>query len=331
MPADAPLRIVFMGSPAVALPSLDFLQQSSHEIVGVITRPDRPAGRGRKVQPCAVAARARELGLSLFQPESLINPPFIETLRQLKPDLAIIVAYGKILKPDIIEAPRYRCWNVHFSLLPKYRGAAPCQWTLINGETRTGVTIIRLVEKMDAGPILGQVEMDIDPEDNTASLEQRLAVAGVELLERTLNALAAGTLSETPQDDSHATLAPLLKKEDGLIHWQDTADSISNRIRGLDPWPGAYTYLATEPGKGASAQKEASVDKVMLKIYSSRALAEETSAAPGTILKADTKAGFIVACGRGALQLQELQLQGKKRMTATDFLRGHRISEGTQL
>lgn len=325
------LRILFMGSPEVAVPYLEFLHQSSHNIVGVVTRPDRPAGRGLKVHPCAVAGRARELGLNLYQPESMVDPPFVKTIEELQVDLGIVVAYGKILKEEILLAPRYRCWNVHFSLLPKYRGAAPYQWALINGETKTGVTLIRLVKKMDAGPILGQVECTIDPEDNAETLGDKLARLGVPLLAKSLEALQSDVLIETPQDDEQASFAPLLKKEDGLINWDESTSSLCNHIRGLNPWPAAYSHLPCESHQKTPPGETTRVDKVMLKIYSAEAFECERGANPGTVIKADAKLGLVVACGNGALLIKELQLAGKKRMKATDFLRGHSIPEGIKL
>lgn len=325
----APLRILFMGSPEAALPCLNLLAESPHDIVGVLTRPDRPVGRGRHIQPCAVAARARELELPLFQPKSLIKPPFIETLEELRADLAIVVAYGKILKSDVLNAPAHGCWNVHFSLLPQYRGAAPTQWALINGETETGISIIRLVEALDAGPILAQQKVSIDPSDTTASLLPRLSVAGAELLGKTLQALESGHVSETAQDEAAASFAPQLKKEDGHIDWTDPALMIQNRIRGLNPWPGAYAYLpATAISKTTSS---ASVDRIRLKLYSAAVLPTTAELEPGTVVTANREQGLCVACREGSLQIRELQLEGKKRMTAREFLQGHPLKEGIRL
>ncbi len=330
----SPLRILFMGSPAAAVPCLDYLHESEHELVAVVTQPDRPVGRGRHLTPCAVAARARELDLPLYQPDKLTQPPFSDTLKPLAIDLAIVVAYGKLLRPDILQAPRYGCWNVHFSLLPKYRGAAPCQWALINGEAETGISIIRLVEALDAGPILNQARTPIDANETAGELLTRLAAQSPALLAKTLKELQMDRLNETVQDDAAASLAPILKKEDGHLDWTQNALQLKNRIRGLNPWPGAYSYLPHEIGS-APSHRGPSVDKIRLKIYSAQTVTspgpEANKASPGTILQADIKAGLWVACGDGALQIDELQSPGKKRMRAADFLRGHPLNEESQL
>ncbi len=314
-----PLRIVFMGSPEAALPCLEYLHQSVHKIVGVVAQPDRPSGRGRQSQPCTVAAQALAWDLPLFRPESLKEPPFIETLKELQPDLIVVVAYGKILAKNILELPRFKCWNVHFSLLPKYRGAAPYQWALINGETETGISIIRLVPKLDAGPILSQQVVSIDPTETAGDLLAKLAPIGAQLLRETLFSLQAGELNESPQDDSQATFAPQLKKADGLIDWELSATELSHRIRGLSPWPGAYTFVPS-----------GQIDKVRLKIYSAQALKIEDVAIPGTVLQANND-GFIIACGEDALKIEDVQLEGKKRMNSADMLRGTPIPEESQL
>lgn len=329
------LRILFMGSPEAALPSLNALVQSEHELIGVVARPDRPAGRGQNLQACAVAARARELELPLFQPDSLITPPFIETMHTLAPDLAIVVAYGKILAKDILKSPRHGCWNVHFSLLPKYRGAAPVQWALINGEDTSGVSIIQLVEELDAGPVLKQAEQKIRSEDTTDSLQASLAIRGSDLLLSTLRDLLAKQLQAVPQNETQVSLAPSLKKSDGHIDWTLSAQEICNRIRGLNPWPGAFTYLPRQveaaPTSRGKPSQGPSVDKVSLKIYSAQAFEGTVSEDSGTIEQADPREGFVVACGSGRLRIEEVQFPGKKRMTAADFLRGHPLQTELRL
>ncbi len=306
------MNIVFMGSPELALPCLEVLYRSEHKIVGVVTQPDRPAGRGRKLTPCAVAAQAREWDLPLYQPLSLKDPPFAATLQALEVDLAVIVAYGRILSREVLETPRHGCWNLHFSKLPQYRGAAPMQWALINGETETGVSIIRLVKELDAGPILKQQAVAIEADDTVASLGPRLAQLGPELLLQCLTDLDKGTLTETVQDEAQASLAPSLKKEEAELDWTQSGTQLVNRIRGLNPWPVAFSYI----------------DKHRLKIYSARAVAGDTTAQPGTVLQANDADGLVIACGDGALAIDEMQLEGKKRMSSQDFLHGTQISIG---
>lgn len=316
------LRIVFMGSPSAALPTLEALLRSSHEVVAVVTQPDKAAGRGQKMHACPVASLARKKSLNLLQPMKLKDPPFAEALRALQPDLAIVVAYGKILPRAVLEAPQHGCWNLHFSLLPKYRGAAPVQWALIRGEDTTGVSVMRLVERLDAGPILAQRAEPILIEDSSATLEARLAHIGSQLVIETLDTLIAGTLKEEAQEEAQASLAPLLRKEEGHIDWNQTAEEIINRIRGLNPWPVAYSDL---PPPGAR------VDKVRLKLYSAQALDETPKAKAGTILTANASEGLTIACRKGVVKITELQAPGKRRMTSEDFLRGHQVNEGTQL
>lgn len=322
------MKIVFLGSPEAALPTVEALAASSHQIVAVISQPDRPAGRGRHLHPCSVAAFARKHKLSLYQPVRAKDAAFVKTFEGWQADLAIVVAYGQILPRAIVAAPRFGCWNIHFSLLPRYRGAAPVAWALINGETQTGVTLMRLVEKLDAGPILKQVAEPIRPDDTTASLEARLARRGAELCLAGLRDLAAlrpgtgGPLSETPQSEALASYAPMLKKEDGKIDWSETAATIARLVRGLNPWPGAYSYL---PASGGC------VDKTLLKIYSAEAGGMDTPVPAGTIVTADPASGWVIACGQGTLVVHEVQVAGKKRMTAAEFLRGHPIPSGAKL
>jgi len=308
------MRFIFMGSPDAAVPSLDALCASQHQLVGVVTRPDRPAGRGQRMTPCAVAARARALNLPLFQPESLKQPPLAETIKELDVDLAIVVAYGKILPPPVLDAPVQRCWNVHFSLLPQYRGASPVQAALIAGETVTGVSIIELIDKLDAGPILNQAEYPIRPEQSAAHLQEELARLGADLLLETLGQLEAGRLKRRLQDNAQASLAPLLTKEDGHLDWTRPATALGNQIRGMNPWPGAFTFI----------------DRVRLKIYSAEALNAATPGTPGSIDAQALPEQLIVRCGQGCLRLDEIQLEGKKRMSARELLRGHRLPATTR-
>jgi methionyl-tRNA formyltransferase len=309
------MKILFMGSPGMAVPPLKALLESEDRLIGVVTQPDRPAGRGMTLTPPPVAVLAKEKGLPLFQPQTIKNnPDFFKTLKEMAPDLIVIVAYGKILPKEILDLPPKKCLNVHFSLLPKYRGAAPVQWALINDESETGVTTFYLVEKVDAGPILLQKKVLIEPEDNAEILGHRLAVAGAQLLKETIERLKANELDPVPQNERSATYAPPLKKEDGRIDWKRKAKAIGCQIRGMTPWPGAYTQLN---GK-------------MFKIHSAELISGKKSGTPGEVIQAGPL-GMEVACGQGAILLKEIQLEGKRKMEVSEFLRGHPIEVGQKL
>lgn len=311
----APLRIVFMGSPEIAVSPLRAILGSEDKVVGIISQPDRPAGRGREVTPPPIALVAREQKIPLLQPERIKGDnDFLARLKGFEPDLIVVTAYGKILPPEILGLPPRRCLNLHFSLLPRYRGAAPVQWALINGESETGVTTLLMTAKVDAGPILLQKKTLIEPEDNAEILGHRLSVAGAELLAETIESLKSDRLDPIPQDERVTTLAPPLKKEDGRIDWTRKAKPILCQIRGMTPWPGTFTSL----------------DKKILKIYSAEVIPEKKSAPPGTITAA-RPTGLDVACGWGLLRLKEVQLEGGKRMEAAEFLRGHPIPVGGKL
>lgn len=307
----ARLRTVFMGSPEFAVPTLRAVLEVT-DVVGVFTQPDKPAGRGQKIVPPPVKTVAEAAGVSVFQPRSARSDEFLETLRRLSPDVAVVVAYGKILPQAALDVPRYGCLNVHASLLPKYRGAAPIQWALIRGETETGVTIMRLDAGMDTGPILLSRVVRIAADDTAGTLSERLARAGAELMIVALERLKAGALVEQPQDHTAATYAPPLKKEDGRLDFSAPAAQVRNRVRGVDPWPGAYTTL----------------DGEMLKIWGARVV--EGRGAPGQVLGVDRE-GLIVACGEGAVAFAELQLPGRKRMPAAALVAGRPIPPGTIL
>ncbi len=312
------LRIVFMGSPEIAVPSLKAILETSHQVVGVVSQPDKPAGRGRELTPPAVAVFAKGQGLQLHQPEKVRDhPTFLETLKGLKPDVVVIVAYGKILPDEIVRLPPLGCVNVHFSLLPKYRGAAPLQWALINGDEETGVTTFRLNAGVDTGPTLLQKKVMIHEEDNAEILGHRLSLIGAELLVATLDGLSSGNLEALPQNDRMATRAPMLKKEDGLIDWGQKAKIIWGRIRGMNPWPSAFT---TWQGK-------------RLKIFAAEPLAEKNhkkSGAPGEVIEINDD-GVQISCGQGVLLIKEVQMEGGKRLSATSFLKGHSLGEGEKL
>lgn len=306
------LRTVFMGTPDFAIPTLRGLVDSGVKLVAVFTQPDRPKGRGNVLTPPPVKVLAESLSLPVHQPAKLRDPAAVEELRRLAPDLVVVVAYGQILPKSVLEIPRQGCINVHASLLPRYRGAAPINKAIMEGETVTGVTTMLMDVGLDTGPMLVKRSTPILSQETAGDLHDRLAMLGREAMEETLSRLCAGTLKPEPQDDAKSTYAPMLQKEDGRLDWRQSAAFLHNQVRGLDPWPGAYTHLGGE----------------LLKI--ARTAAENGSGEPGTVLAADAD-GVLVACGEGVLRIQELQLPGKRRLPAAEFLRGHPLLPGTPL
>ena len=302
------MRVVFMGTPAFAVPTLEALGQAGHSILSVITQPDRPAGRGRKLTAPPVKAKALELGLPVFQPERIKRDEGFEHLQALAPDLIVVVGYGQIIPQRIIDLPKHGCVNVHSSLLPKYRGAAPINWAIVNGETVTGVCTMQLVFKLDAGDVLLSRETPIGPDETATELGSRLSIMGAELAVETLEGLEAGTIAPRPQNDDEMTYAPLIRREDGLIDWTMSAQQIHNRVRGFDPWPGAYTFW-----RGGRFQIR-------------RARSAGGAGDPGEIT-VDGKSMFI-GCGEGRLEALEVQPEGKKRMAAADFVHGYHPQNG---
>jgi methionyl-tRNA formyltransferase len=306
------MRIVFMGTPEFAVPSLKALIESGDEVVAVVTQPDKPKGRGLEVTPPPVKTLAQKHGIPVLQPQKIKTEEFLKQLEELKPDIICVVAYGKILPKGILELPKYGCINVHASLLPKYRGAAPINWAIIRGEKVTGITTMKMDEGMDTGDILLQREVPIEDEDTAETLSHKLSLTGAEVLIETLNLLKEGKLKPIPQNHSQATYAPMLKKEDGEIDWGKTAEEIRNLVRGTLPWPGAYTFL----------------DNKILKVYKVRVV--EGQGKPGEVIKSD-KETLRVATGENALDILELQIEGGKRLDTATFLRGRKIREGTIL
>lgn len=313
------MRIVFMGTPDFAVPSLEALLRSGHAVVGVVTQPDRPKGRGQAVIASPVKRVAERAGLPILQPLKMKDPVFVEALRAWRPDVIAVAAFGRILPKIILDLPPRGCINVHGSLLPKYRGAGPIQWALINGESVTGITTMLMDEGMDTGAMLLQEVVPIEPDDTAGSLSSKLAEVGGRLLIETLRGLEADTLRPRPQDPARATLAPLLKKEDGVIDWTLPAGAIVNRLRGLTPWPGAYTYLNGERWIIWKAEA-APVDP-------SRGY---SAGPPGTILAAG-KDGVLVMTGGGWLKVVEFQPANSRRMTAAQYLAGHAVAPGQVL
>ncbi len=302
------MRVVFMGTPEFAVPTLERIVESGHEVAAVFTQPDKPAGRGRQLAPPPVKQAAAKLGLPVFQPAKIRTPEVHELLRGFGADAFVVVGYGRIIPQSIIDIPPLGIINVHASLLPKYRGAAPVQWAVANGERRTGVTTMRIDAGLDTGDILLAAETEIGPEETAVELSQRLARMGADLLVETLAGLAAGRIVPRPQDGSQASHAPVLKKEDGLIDWSRSAAEIHNRIRGLQPWPGCYTGFRGQ----------------LLHLWRARALPEQAGT-PGSLHP--SRGRLIAACGAGGLELLEVQLEGRKRIDAAAFLNGQRVKE----
>src|SRR5512139_805084 len=294
------LRIVFFGTPEFAVPSLRALLAGRDPVIGVVCQPDKPAGRGQQLNTPAVKQAARRAGLRVFQPEKLRAPEALETLASWEPDLIVVAAYGTILPKTILELPRLGCINVHGSLLPRYRGAAPIQWAILRGEERTGITIMCMSERMDAGDILLQQETDIGAQETYGELQARLAELGAQALMDAITRLHAGTLMPRPQREEEMTLAPMIKKEDGRIDWSRSALEIARMVRAFNPWPSAFTSLS---GK-------------QLKIHRAHPDVLASTAAPGTVLAAEK--AITVATGDGALVLEEVQLEGRKRMPAAE-------------
>jgi len=308
------MRVIFMGTPSLAVPILRAVNESNHEIIGVVTQPDRPRGRGRKMGFSPVKELAIGLRLPIMQPETTKDEAFIAQVRRMSPDLILVAAYGRMLTRDLLDIPLFGSINVHASLLPKYRGAAPIQWTIANGERRTGITIIKMDEGMDTGDILLAEEVEIGDDDTAQSLNDRLARVGANLIIKAMDQLKSGTLRPIPQDHREATYAPLLKKEDGLIDWGRDARDIFNRIRGFNPWPGAFTYL-----RG-----------LRLKIFSGKIITGEVRERAGKVVQCGPE-GVKVTTGKDYLLIEEVQLEGRKRMSIREFLIGNEIPPGTQM
>jgi methionyl-tRNA formyltransferase len=309
------MQIVFMGTPAFAVPSLEALAKSGVGLVGVVTAPDRPKGRGQVLSPPAVKEAALGLGLPVHQFERVKAPEAIDQIRALEPDLIVVVAFGQILPKALLEIPPKGCINVHASLLPAYRGAAPIQWAIIRGEERTGVTTMLMDEGMDTGPMLMQQTVEIKPEERAGELAERLSRIGAALLIDTIDAWMRGAVTATPQDQTKATHAPLMKKHDGEIFWDRPAREIVNLVRGTDPWPGAWTCYGDQPWR----IWRAAVTPRGAGQWSPGMIAAVSAGHGGEL------GGIDVAAGRDWVTIQELQLPNRRRMTASEFLAGHSI------
>jgi methionyl-tRNA formyltransferase len=311
------LRIIFLGTAELSCASLQALAGDARfQIAAVVTQPDRPKGREFKSQPSPVKSLALRLGLPVLQPERARDEKFIAALRALQPDLIVAVAYGQILPLAILDLPRYGCLNVHASLLPKYRGAAPIQWAIASGDTETGVTVMKMDVGLDTGPIVSQRQTAILPADDSATLHDRLAQLGAELLVQTIPDYVAGKIQPVPQPAEGVSHAVKIKKEDGRIVWNQSAQTIWNRLRAFTPWPGAFTFLPGQPKPH------------LLKIWKAEVV--EKSGGAGEVLSAD-KTGIVIGCGEHALLIIELQREGGRRLTAAEFLTGHALKAGEKL
>jgi methionyl-tRNA formyltransferase len=306
-------KILFMGTPAFAVPSLKILLEQNQSVIGAVTQPDRPRGRGKQMSASPVKVFAEARRIPVLQPESVRSPEFLELFRQLSPDLVVVAAFGQILPKEMIALPAWGCINIHPSLLPKYRGAAPLNWAIIRGETQTGVTIMQMDEGMDSGDILLQEATAIGPCETVGELHDRLAVRGAQMLMETIGGIETGKIRRTPQEHAAATFAPRLKKEDGRIRWGTDARAIVRLIRGLSPEPGAYTFL----------------DGKILRIFNAMELDRPSLALPGTLSFSDNE--LLVSAGKGSVSLLDVQLEGKKRMPVRDFMRGFRFTPGDRL
>ncbi len=305
------LRVVFMGTPAFAVPSLHALVDAGYDVAAVFTQPDRPVGRGGKLTAPPVKQAAVELGLEVYQPESAKTGEVYAYLQDKNPDVVVVVGYGQIISQRVIDLPRLGCVNVHSSLLPRLRGAAPINWAIVRGDKKTGVSTMQIVKKLDAGDVLGVKETAIGDDEYAPELADRLAKMGAELLIETLQLLEQGAITPQPQDDAASTYAPIMKREDGLVDWNLPAQEIYNRVRGFSPWPGAYTFFR---GK---------------RFHIHRALVGPGQAAPATMVIEG--AVLKIGCGEGLLQALEVQLEGKRAMAAEDFVNGYKPTTGEKL
>lgn len=305
-------RALFFGTPELAVPTLRALM-SLADVVLVVTQPDRPSGRGMKLTAPPTKVVATEAGIPVLQPTKVRTPEFAAQLRELNADIAVVIAYGRILPRPVLDAARLGSVNVHASLLPKYRGAAPIQWSIVNGERETGVCLMQMDEGMDTGAVLATALTPIDPNETGGELGTRLSQLGAELLTQQWPALLSGSLVGVPQDAGAASVAPLLRKEHGCISWIESAQQIHDRVRGLAPWPGAYSFL-----EGAR-----------LKIHRTRVRDHHAHASPGEVMET-VERGIVVACGRGSVTIEELQPEGGKRLQAAQWLVGHPLNVGAR-
>ena len=306
------MRLLFLGTPAFAVPTLQAIAKTSHPVAAVITQPDRPRGRGQKVSPSPVKEAAAQLGVPVLQPTRLKDPALHDELRAFQPDLGIVIAYGRILPAELLALPRLGMINVHASLLPRWRGAAPIQRAILAGDPETGITIMRVVQELDAGPMLAKLPTPIDPNETSVDLERRLGASGADLLVETLEALARGPVTETPQDTALVTYAAKIERQDGQIGFDVPALALHNAIRGLQPWPLVWSYLH---------------GKRIALLASELDTKAPSSSAPGTVLRTDAD-GIVVATADGSIRIRRVQLEGRPPVAVRDFLNGHPTNQG---
>lgn len=305
------MNLVFMGTPDFAVPTLRTLHTSRHSVLSVVTQPDRPQGRGQELQASPVKRYALENGLDVAQPEKASTPDFVAQLAELKPDLIVVIAYGQILRENLLSLPKHFCMNVHASLLPQYRGAAPINWAIINGDKESGVTTMKIDKGLDTGDILLMKKVTIDHDDTARDLHDKLSIAGAALALQTIEQLDQGQLKSIPQNDAEATRAPKLKKADGLLHWDREAESVRNRVRGMEPWPGAFGFL-----NGRRLR--------FCKVETGPGMAGDTA---GEIMRVSDY-GIEVGTLKDRIIVTEIQPEGKKRMTVQNYLQGHPVKSG---
>lgn len=319
------MRIVFMGTPDFSVPALKALVEAGHQVIAVVTQPDKPKGRGKEVQMTPVKIQAMEYGIPVYQPAKVREASFVEVLKGLEADVYVVIAFGQILPKAVLELPKYGCINIHASLLPKYRGAAPIQWCVIDGERETGITTMMMDVGLDTGDMLEKAVIPIEEKETGGSLHDKLSMAGGDLILSTLKKLEEGTLVRTPQTDEGTCYAKMLTKSLGDIDWNQDAVSIERLIRGLNPWPSAYTMWNGKTIKIWAADVIAGREAA--DFLSESGVSAETGTAPGTVVCSD-KRGLVVSTGGGLLSIRELQMEGKKRMDTPAFLRGYPIPAG---
>ena len=307
------MRVIFMGTPDFAVPTLEALIEK-HEVLAVVTQPDKPKGRGKKMVFPVVKEKALEHNITVYQPQKVKTPEFVEVLKEYQPDIMVVVAFGQILSEEILNIPKYGCINVHGSILPQYRGAAPIQWSIINGEEFGGVTTMYMAKGLDSGDMILKAKEKIKPDDTYGSLYDRLSVIGADLLIKTLDLIENGEVKRIPQNDDEATFAPMIKPELEHINWNGKNTDIVNLIKGLNPQPVAYTMLNDEK----------------LKIWFAETIDGDYNGEPGTIVDV-RKRDFVVMTAKGAVAVKEVQAQGGKRMSADAYMRGHAIEKGAIL
>jgi len=306
-------KIIFFGTPEFAIPPLEGIYEKE-DLVAVVTQTDKPKGRGLKPSPSPVKTWALSKGIKVLEPLKLKDPQFISTIRELNPDLIVVCAYGKIFPKELLEIPKFGCWNIHASLLPKYRGASPINWAIFEGERETGITIMLMDEGLDTGPILLQKKIEVSEEDDAISLSKKLSLLGKEAILETIELHKKGKLKPYPQPENDISYAPILKKEDGFFTFEEPAQKIERKVKAFLPWPTAFTYYKNK----------------ILKIFSAKAITFEHNEKPGTILEIN-KDGILVATSKDAILFKEVQLEGKKKISAYEFACGQRLKKGALL